>query len=122
PMPENYFGEEVAARYDEAIGEWSDPNVVEPAVALLAELAGNGAALELGIGTGRIALPLIARGVPVHGVDASEQMVAVLRSKPGGAGIPVTMGDFADVPVEGDYGLIYIPFNTLFALLTQDDQ
>src|SRR6476619_7843743 len=86
-MPENYFGEEVAASYDEAIGELGDPNVVEPAVALLAELAGNGAALELGVGTGRIALPLIARGVPVHGVDLSEEMVARLRAKPGGDAI-----------------------------------
>ena len=85
-------------------------------------MPGKGPALELGIGTGRIALPLVERGVEVHGVDASEEMVAKLRAKPGGADIPVTMGDFAGVPVEGDYRLIYIPFNTFFGLLTQEDQ
>ena len=121
-MPENYFGEEVAARYDEAIGEWSDPNVVEPAVALLAELAGSGAALELGIGTGRIALPLIARGVPVHGVDLSEEMVARLRAKPGGDAIPVTVGDFATTQVDGAFSLAYVVFNTIMNLRTQPRQ
>ena len=121
-MPENYFGEEVAARYDEAIGEWSDPNVVEPAVALLAELAGSGAALELGIGTGRIALRLIARGVPVHGVDLSEEMVARLRAKPGGDAIPVTVGDFATTQVDGAFSLAYVVFNTIMNLTTQDEQ
>jgi SAM-dependent methyltransferase len=78
--------------------------------------------LELAIGTGRLALPLAQRGLEVHGVDASERMVEKLRAKPGGDGIAVTMGDFADVPVEGSYGLIFIAFNTLFALLTQEAQ
>ncbi len=78
--------------------------------------------LELAIGTGRLALPLVERGLEVHGIDASERMVEKLRAKPGGDAIPVTMGDFADVGVEGEYRLIFIAFNTLFALLTQDDQ
>ncbi|HEX9236635.1 MAG TPA: class I SAM-dependent methyltransferase, partial [Actinomycetota bacterium] len=91
-------------------------------VAFLADLAGSGPALELGIGTGRLALPLRDRGVEIQGVDSSEPMVAKLREKPGGADIPVAMGDFADVPVEGTYSLIFVAFNTLFALLTQNDQ
>ena len=81
-MPKDYFGEEIAARYDESSADMFDPAVVEPAVAFLAELAGSGAALEFGIGTGRIALPLSRRGVRVHGVDLSEAMVAKLRAKP----------------------------------------
>jgi SAM-dependent methyltransferase len=88
----------------------------------LCELAQGGRALELGIGTGRVALPLQALGVEVHGVDASPAMVAKLRSKPGGEQIPVTMGDFTDTPVEGLFSLIYIAFNTFYALLTQDSQ
>jgi SAM-dependent methyltransferase len=91
-------------------------------VEILAELARGGPALELAIGTGRIALPLASRGIEVHGIDASEQMVAKLREKPGGGAIPVTMGDFADMAVDGEYRLIYVVFNTFFALLTQDDQ
>ncbi len=94
----------------------------DEAAAFLAEFAGGGRALELGIGTGRIALPLAARGVEVHGIDASPDMVAVLRSKPGGDSIPVTIGDFADVPVEGTFELIYVVFNTFFALTSQERQ
>jgi hypothetical protein len=78
--------------------------------------------LELAIGTGRIALPLAERGIDVRGIDASEEMVARLRSKPGGDGIPVTIGDFVDVAVEGQFTLIYVVFNTLFALQTQEAQ
>lgn len=92
------------------------------AVAFLAPLAEGGRVLELAIGTGRIALPLVARGVRVDGIDISPAMVARLREKPGGDQIEVTMGDFADVAVEGDYRLVYVVFNTLFNLLTQDDQ
>src|SRR5262249_867616 len=112
------YRERMAQRYDE---RWAllDP---EAAVADLAELARGGRALELGIGTGRVALPLAARGVEVHGLDASEQMVARLRQKEGGARIPVTMGDFADVAVEGTFALVYVAFNTFFALETQDLQ
>ena len=90
-----FFDERVAAVYDDHTAGMFDPAVVMPVVDVLAELAGNGAALELGIGTGRIALPLAARGVPVHGIDASEAMVARLRAKPGGEAIGVTIGDFA---------------------------
>src|SRR5919204_425400 len=89
--------------------------------ALLA-LAGRGRVLELAVGTGRVALPLVERGVEVEGVDISEQMVARLRAKAGGEGVKVTMGDFAEVPVAGRFRLVYIVFNTLFALLTQEDQ
>jgi hypothetical protein len=111
------FGEEIAARYDdEPRGDEAD------AVTFLAGLAGDGRALELAIGTGRIALPLAAAGVPVDGIDLSEPMVARLRAKPGGDALDVTIGDFADVPVSGSYRLIYVVFNTLFNLLTQDHQ
>jgi SAM-dependent methyltransferase len=116
------YGDRIADIYDRWVEDAGIGAGTDDAVAFIAELAGDGPALELGIGTGRIALPLAARGVGVHGVDASERMVAELRAKPGGADIPVTMGDFADVPVDGSYRLIYIPFNTLFALLTQEDQ
>ena len=92
------------------------------AVAFLAQLAGPGLALELGIGTGRIALPLAACGIRVDGVDLSPAMVAQLRARPGGDRLSVTMGDLADVPVSGTYRLIYVVFNTLFNLLTQDAQ
>lgn len=91
-------------------------------VAFLRGLAGDGPVLELAIGTGRIARPLAAAGVRVDGIDISQAMVDVLRTQPGGADIPVTMGDFADVPVAGTYPLIYIVYNTLKNLLTQDDQ
>jgi SAM-dependent methyltransferase len=120
-VPEDHFGEEVAARYDDD-PEMFDPAVVGPAVDFLAGLAGNGAALELGIGTGRIALPLAARGVRVHGVDLSEAMVARLRAKPGGAEIGVTIGDFASTVVEGRFALAYVVFNTIMNLTTQDEQ
>jgi len=121
-VPENYFGEDVAARYDETIGEWSDPELVEQAVELLAELADGGAALELGIGTGRIALPLLARGVPVQGIDLSQEMVARLRAKPGGDAIPVASGDFATTRVDGTFSLSYVVFNTIMNLRTQEAQ
>jgi SAM-dependent methyltransferase len=114
------FGDRIADFYDEWVAGF--PFDAEATADFLAPLAGGGPALELGIGTGRIALPLIARGVQVHGVDSSESMVAKLRAKPGGAGIPVAMGDFADVPVEGSYHLVFVVFNTFFGLTTQHDQ
>ncbi|MGA2615118.1 MAG: class I SAM-dependent methyltransferase [Spirochaetia bacterium] len=92
------------------------------AVTFLEQLAGRGPALELAIGAGRIALPLAARGIRVDGIDISAAMIAQLRTKPGGKEIPVTVGDFADVPVEGNYRLIFVVWNSLFNLLTQDDQ
>lgn len=113
------YGDHIAEIYDELYAGMFDE---EAQVALLAELAGAGRALELGIGTGRLAIPLAERGIAVHGVDASAAMVARLRAKPGGEAIPVVIGDFADVPVEGRFALIYIVFNTFFALLTQEDQ
>jgi hypothetical protein len=118
----DYFDEPVAARYDASSAEMFDPAVVEPAVDFLAALAGDGAALELGIGTGRIALPLAARGVPVHGIDLSAAMVAQLRAKPGGADIGVTVGDFATTRVPGEFALAYLVFNTIWNLTTQDAQ
>src|SRR5712691_7481583 len=99
-MPEDYFREQVAERYDEDEAEMFDPAVVEPAVDFLVELAGDGAALELGIGTGRIAIPLAQRGIRVHGIDLSEAMVARLRAKLGAEQIGVTIGDFATATVE----------------------
>jgi SAM-dependent methyltransferase len=121
-MPENWFGEGVAERYDESSAEMFDPAVVDPAVDFLAGLAGDGAALELGIGTGRIAVPLSRRGVRVHGIDLSPQMVAQLRAKPGAEAIGVTVGDFATATVEGRFSLAYLVFNTINNLTTQDAQ
>jgi SAM-dependent methyltransferase len=112
------YGDYIADVYD----EWYPQLEREAVVDLLAEVGGSGPVLELGIGTGRIAVPLQERGVEVHGIDASEAMVAKLRAKPGGDRIRVTLGDFADVAVEGSYPLIFIPFNTIFALTTQEDQ
>ncbi|MGH9018140.1 MAG: class I SAM-dependent DNA methyltransferase, partial [Acidimicrobiales bacterium] len=99
-----------------------DPDVVDPAVDLLAEMAGHGAALEFGIGTGRIALPLHRRGVPVHGIDLSEDMVAILRAKPEADGIDVTVGDFATATVNRTFALVYLLYNTITNLTTQDEQ
>src|SRR4051812_29449633 len=99
-----------------------DPAVVEPVVDLLVELAGSGRALELGIGTGRIAAPLAQRGVPVHGIDMSNAMVAKLRAKPGGEGIGVTIGDFSTTKVDGTFSVAYIVFNTISNLTTQEAQ
>src|SRR6266542_3337157 len=99
-----------------------DPTVVEPVVDFLAKLAGDGAALELGIGTGRVALPLAERGVRVHGIDLSEAMVARLRAKPGAEQIGVTIGDFATTTVEGTFSVAYLVFNTIGNLTTQDEQ
>jgi len=114
----DYFAGDVARRYDASTAD----REVEPVVELLAELAGEGAALELGIGTGRIALPLVERGVPVHGIDLSPDMVAQLRAKPGGEEIPVAIGDFATTTVEGAFSLAYLVFNTINNLTTQQAQ
>jgi SAM-dependent methyltransferase len=121
-MPEDHFGDRVAAGYDEAAADMFEPALVEPVVDFLAELAGSGAALELGIGTGRIALPLARRGIRVHGIDLSEAMVAQLRAKPGGGDIGVTIGDFATTTVEGRFSVAYLVFNTIQNLTTQDEQ
>jgi SAM-dependent methyltransferase len=115
------YGDRVAGVYD----DWfALPRDTEHAVDFLAEMAGPGPVLELGIGTGRIALPLAGRGIEVHGIDSSEAMVARLREKPGGDRIRVSIGDFARVGdlVEGAYSLVFVVFNTFFAVLTQEDQ
>lgn len=116
------FGDRWADVYDERTARRPGPDAARAAVDGLAGLAGGGRVLELGIGTGRIALGLVERGLEVHGIDASEAMLAELRRKPGGATVPVTMGDFADVEADGRFDLVFVAFNTLFALTTQDDQ
>lgn len=121
-MPEDYFGEGVAERYDESSGDMFEPAVVDATADFLAELAGEGSALELGIGTGRIALPLAQRGVRVHGIDLSTAMVASLRAKQGAEDIGVTIGDFATTTVEGTFSVAYLVFNTIMNLTTQDAQ
>jgi len=119
---DGYFDERVAARYDESAAEMFDPAVVDPVVDLLVEHAGSGRALELGIGTGRIALPLAQRGVPIHGIELSKAMLARLRAKPGGEDIPVAIGDFATTIVDGTFSLAYLVFNTIMNLTTQAAQ
>jgi SAM-dependent methyltransferase len=119
---DGYFDERVAARYDESAAEMFDSAVVDPVVDLLVELAGSGRALELGIGTGRIALPLTQRGVPMHGIELSKAMVARLRTKPGGEDIGVTIGDFATTTVDGTFSVAYLVFNTIMNLTTQAAQ
>jgi SAM-dependent methyltransferase len=117
-MTTNFFGAEVAARYDRETADMP----VEPVVDFLAALAGDGAALELAIGTGRIAVPLARRGVPVHGIDLSPDMVAKLREKPGSETIGVTIGDFATTRVDRTFTLVYLVFNTIGNLTTQEAQ
>ena len=121
-MPRDYFGERVAERYDDTSAEMFGPSKVEPVVDCLVELATGGSALELGIGTGRIALPLAQRGIRVHDIDLSEAMVAKLRAKPGASAIGVTVGDFATTSVEKRFSVAYLVFNTIMNLTTQDEQ
>lgn len=122
PVPKIYFDERIAARYDADAAEMFDTAAVDPVVDFLVDLAGDEAALELGIGTGRIALPLSRRGVPVHGIDVSPAMIERLQAKPGAEDIGVTIGDFATTRVEGTFGLAYLVFNTITNLTTQDEQ
>ena len=119
---DGYFGERVAATYDESSADMFEPAAVDAAAGVLAGLAGRGRALELGIGTGRIALPLARLGVPVHGIDMSRAMVARLRDKPGGDAIGVTIGDFATTRVDGTFAVAYLVFNTITNLTTQAAQ
>jgi SAM-dependent methyltransferase len=119
---DGYFDEQIAAKYDESDDEEFDPEIIDQTVDFLADLAGSGRALEFGIGTGRIALPLARRGVQVRGIDMSEAMVARLRAKPGGDDIGVTIGDFATTTVEGPFSLVYLVFNTIMNLTTQEAQ
>jgi SAM-dependent methyltransferase len=120
--PDGYFGERVAATYDDPADPVNQDAAIEPAVSFLAELAGSGRALELAIGTGRIGLPLSQRGVAVHGIDMSKAMVARLRAKPGGGAIDVTIGDMTSTRVHGTFTLVYIVFNTINNLTTQEAQ
>jgi SAM-dependent methyltransferase len=113
------YGDRIAAIYDSSAGL---PTDTDEAVEFLAGLAAAGPVLELGIGTGRIALPLLERGLEVHGIDASERMVERLRAKPGGERVTVTIGDFAEVAVEGTFHLVFVVFNTFFGLLDQEAQ
>jgi len=119
---DGYFPERVAATYDDSSEGMFDPALIDTVADVLAGLAGGGGALELGIGTGRIALPLARRGVPVHGIDLSRAMVARLRAKPGGDAIGVTIGDFATTRVDGTFSLAYLVFNTINNLTTQEAQ
>ena len=120
--PDGYFGQAVAATYDESNDRAFDPALIQATVDFLADLARGGRALELGIGTGRIALPLAARGVEVHGIELSRAMVAQLRAKPGGADIPVTIGDFSTARADGTFRLAYLVANTIMNLTTQAAQ
>jgi hypothetical protein len=121
-MPKNYFDERIAKSYQAKWPELFEPAVVDPAVSFLADLAGTGAALELGIGTGRLAIPLSQRGVRVHGIDLSPDMVAQLQAKVGSDDIGVTIGDFATTRVGGTFKLAYLVRNTITNLTSQDEQ
>jgi SAM-dependent methyltransferase len=121
-VPTDHFAGEVADHYDESVAEMYLDSVVGPAVDTLAALAGSGPALELGIGTGRVALPLRERGVAVHGIDLSPDMVARLRAKPGGEELAVVVGDFATTRVAETFTVAYLVFNTLMNLTSQDAQ
>ncbi len=118
---DGYFGEDVATNYDDDT-TISAPEAVNPVVDFLSELVGDGRALEFAIGTGRIALPLAATGVEVHGIELSEAMVRQLRSKPGGADLPVVIGDMVSTTVSGSFRLVYLVFNTIGNLTTQEAQ
>ena len=121
PMPKNYFDGPVAAGYD-LDTDISAPAVVDPIVDFLADLAGRGRALELAIGTGRIGLPLSQRGVPVCGIDLSPAMLEQLKAKPGAGDITVAAGDFTSTVVEGSFALVYLVYNTIQNVTTQDEQ
>jgi SAM-dependent methyltransferase len=121
-VPQDHFGEAVAAVYDESSSAMFAPEVLGPAVDLLAELAGDGAALEFAIGTGRVALPLAARGVPVSGIELSTAMADQLQTKNGAERISVTIGDMATTRLGSRFRLVYLVFNTIGNLTTQEEQ
>lgn len=121
-MAQNVFVGDVAEQYDATEASQFSPEVLEPTVAFLTELAGGRSALEFAVGTGRVALPLRARGVDVHGIEISADMVARMRAKPGGADVPVTIGDMATVQLGTTFPLVYLVFNTISNLLTQAEQ
>lgn len=121
-MSKIWFDEEIAATYDEDSADRFDPATLGPTVDLLAELAGDGRALELAIGTGRVAVPLAERGVEVSGIELSPYMLERLRAKPGADGIEAVEGDMTTTRVDGEFSLVYLVFNTITNLLTQDAQ
>jgi SAM-dependent methyltransferase len=121
-MPRDYFGADVAARYDERSAPMFDPDVLGPTVEVLAELAGDGQALEFAVGTGRVALPLAARGVPVSGIELSIPMAERLRAKDEAERMKVTIGDMATTRVDGNFRLVYLVYNTIGNLVTQEQQ
>jgi SAM-dependent methyltransferase len=121
-MPETHFDEWTASRYAALWPELFDPALIDRTVRFLAGLAAGGPALELGIGTGRIAVPLSRRDVPVHGIELSSAMIAELRAQPGGSDIGVTVGDFATTTVGGSFAIVYLLRNTITNLVTQDEQ
>src|SRR3954468_22390825 len=118
----DYFDEPIAARYDDDSAEMFQPEAIAPGVDVPQAPAGDGRALELAIGTGRVALALAARGVPVSGIELSEAMVSRLRAKPGGADLPVTIGDMATTTVGATFALVYLVFNSIPNLTSQDAQ
>ena len=121
-MPKNIFTGSIAEAYDASSTDMFSPAVVEPAVRFLAEVAGDGAALEFGIGTGRVALPLSRRGIEVQGIDISADMIRELRSKPGSESISTVTGDFATVTMPRKFSLVYLVFNVISNLTTQQEQ
>lgn len=121
-VAETHFDDWIARHYETLWPELFDPAVVEPVLDLLADLAGTGAALEFGIGTGRIGLPLSQRGVPVHGIELSPAMITQLQSQEGASNVGVTLGDFATATVDGTFNLVYLLRNTITNLTTQDEQ
>jgi SAM-dependent methyltransferase len=122
PVTRNYFDQRIARSYEAKWPELFEPAAIDPVVGFLAGLAGDGAALELGVGTGRIAIPLAQRGIPVHGIDLSPDMVAELRARPGAGAVGVTVGDFATARVDGRFRLAYLLRNTIMNLTSQDEQ
>lgn len=121
-MPENLFVGRIAETYDLDSPDMYEPAVLERTVSFLADAACGGSVLEFGIGTGRVAMPLHQRGIDVHGIDISTDMVAQLRAKPRSEGIAVTIGDFATTKVIGAFSLVYLVYNVISNLTTQDEQ
>ena len=121
-MSDGAFDAAVAPGYDESVAGWFAPEVIEPTVAFLAELARDRPVLEFAVGTGRVALPLADAGIEVHGIELSRAMVAEMERKPGAERVPVTIGDMSTTRVEGEFGLVFLVFNTITNLLTQDEQ
>ena len=121
-MTDGFFDESIASRYDEGIADRFAPEVLGPTVDLLAELAHGGRALEFAVGTGRVALPLAERGVPVSGIEMSQAMLRRLRAKPGGEALPVVVGDMTSATADGTFSLVFLVFNTIGNVTTQDGQ